>query len=184
MPDGCEPLGLQGGDGGADGSPDPGVHALDLPQPGDVLGCGDGGVRPQGHQGDDRHHEEADDPCAHGAGPQAPAPRARGRRAGCLVRGPFRALVRRWSGVRATAARGWLERRPAACSGHGTDGAGTGWTHGFLVRDVGALSSGPDARIRRYGAVVPVGWFGRAGADAPGPPAVGDSATKAEVRKR
>ena len=99
-------FGLEGGDGGGNGGADRGVDALDLAQPGDVLGGGDRGVGPQGQEGDDRHHQQADDLGAHGAGAYVPPILARG----CLlrrgVRGCVGALVGRWTGVRAATAHG------------------------------------------------------------------------------
>ncbi len=171
-------FGLECGDGGGDRRAHLGVDALQLPQPGDVLGCGDGGVRPQREQGDHRHHQEADDLGADGSWPHAPASRARGHLVGQGSEGFLGVFVGRRTGVRATSARRG-GRRPGA----GYRGP-TGCTHGLLARSGSGCARGrrrPGARRYRAATLSTGRW---ADADASRSPAVGDSATNAEVRKR
>ncbi|MCO4699820.1 hypothetical protein LRR80_05921 [Streptomyces sp. RO-S4] len=172
--DGCGPLRLEGGDGGGDRGADGGVGPLHLAQPGDVLGGGHGCVTPQGEQGDDRHHQQADDLGADGPGAVRSASGRHARRA--RFRRVRRAFLGRRSGVRAPAAYGRPGRRL------GTGGRGPpGCAHGLLAR-----KGGPDGwRAPRGHGQRAVGSTGR-GAETGGwrSPAAGDSATKAEVMKR
>lgn len=52
------PLGLEGGDGSGDRIADLGVEDLQLPQPRNVLGGGDGGEAPESQQRDDGNHQK------------------------------------------------------------------------------------------------------------------------------
>ena len=176
----------------ATGAPHLGVHALQLPQPGDVLGGGDGGVRPEGEQGDDGHHQQADDLRADGPGAQQPAARrARVASAGAASAGS-------WPEPSSAGGPAWA-RRPRTAGAGGGCGAGCAG----VLRGVRMASSlrewfGGDGRWRGRSRVrsvagrrapagrrPPVLSTGRwAEAEAARSPAVGESATKAEVRKR
>ncbi|WP_347232440.1 hypothetical protein [Streptomyces sp. C] len=107
--DGGPALGLDLGEGGGDGGAYLGVDLADPAEPGHVLGGADGGEAPEGEQGDDRDHQQADDLRPDGGGPQ-PLPRPAGpAAAGATGRGGAGCGLRRFggggTGVGAAAAR-------------------------------------------------------------------------------
>lgn len=175
--DGLGPFRLERGDRVVDGGPDRRVHALELPQSRDVLRRAHRGVGPQGEQGDDRHHQQADDLGPDGAGPDVPLPRAR-------------ECVRRRSGDGPADVRALVGRR-AACARRprgGAAGRPRWWSYGVYAwpprsERFGGVPSLP----RGCGAVrqrTPLSTGGRTGTDVSGRPDIGDSATNAAVRKR
>ncbi len=124
-------LGLQRGDGCGQWRAQFGVDPPGRAQPGHVLCGADGGVAPQAEEGDDGHHEQADDLGAHGPGACVPPPRPWARAVRQRSEGALDVFVRGWSGVRAPAAA--VRRRHAGAGGRYV----TGWAHGLLARYVG-----------------------------------------------